>query len=242
MGIVDKKHLKVAISDNDTADRAVPLSEIAFRAIRQKILRGEIVPGEKLRIEVLQREHSLSSSPLREALNRLVAEGLVTSDDHRGFRAANMSAADLNDITSYRLVIEPAALAQSVTNGTDEWEGHVVAAFHRLDRIDAKIGQNQNELNDEWTLRHKDFHMALVSAAPSSRLVAACSSLFDQAERYRRFSLMNRTKPRNSGAEHRRLMEAAVGRQPELAAALLKEHIQLTAQNVLEIELPRAAR
>jgi DNA-binding GntR family transcriptional regulator len=242
MGIVEKKHVKVATSDTDTVDRAVPLSEIAFRAIRQQILRGKIVPGEKLRIEVLQREHALSSSPLREALNRLVAEGLVTADDHRGFRAASMSASDLNDITSYRLVIEPAALAQSVTNGTDEWEGRVVAAFHRLERVDAKVAQNQNEMNDEWTHRHKDFHMALVSAASSSRIVAACSSLFDQAERYRRFSVMNRTKPRNTAAEHRRLMEAAVGRQAELAAALLKEHIQLTAQNVLEIELPKATR
>jgi GntR family transcriptional regulator, carbon starvation induced regulator len=238
MGIVDKKNLKIAVSDIETADRAVPLSEIAFRTLRQKILRGEIVPGEKLRIEVLQREHSLSSSPLREALNRLVAEGLVTSDDHRGFRAAPMSVADLNDITSYRLVIEPAALAQSVTHGSDEWEGNVVAAFHRLERVDAKVVQN----NDEWTQRHKDFHMALVAAASSARIVAACSSLFDQAERYRRFSLMNRTKPRNTAAEHKRLMEAAIGRQSELATALLKEHIQLTAQNVMEIELPTAKR
>jgi DNA-binding GntR family transcriptional regulator len=242
MGIVDKKNLKIAVSDIETADRSIPLSEIAFRTLRHKILRGEIVPGEKLRIEVLQREHALSSSPLREALNRLAAEGLVTSDDHRGFRAAAMSVADLNDITSYRLVIEPAALAQSVTHGSDEWEGNVVAAFHRLERVDAKVAQNQNEMNDEWTQRHKDFHMALVAAASSARIVAACSSLFDQAERYRRFSLMNRTKPRNTAAEHKRLMEAAIGRQSELAAALLKEHIQLTAQNVMEIELPTAKR
>ena len=239
---MDKNNLKVAVSDLGAGDRAIPLSEIAFRAIRQKILRGEIVPGEKLRIEVLQREHALSSSPLREALNRLVAEGLVTSDDHRGFRAASMSVADLNDITSYRLVIEPTALSQSVANGSDEWEGNVVAAFHRLERVDAKLAQNQNQMNDEWTQRHKDFHMALVAAASSTRIVAACSSLFDQAERYRRFSLMNRTKPRNTTDEHKRLMEAAIGRQPELAAALLKEHIQLTAQNVMEIQLPKTAR
>jgi DNA-binding GntR family transcriptional regulator len=53
---------------------------------------------------------------------------------------------------------------------------------------------------------------------------------------------MNRTKPRNTAAEHKRLMEAAIGRQSELATALLKEHIQLTAQNVMEIELPTAKR
>jgi DNA-binding GntR family transcriptional regulator len=242
MSIAEQKKTKSGHVDNDTSERTLPLSERAFRTLRQKILKGVIVPGEKLRIEVLQREHSLSSSPLREALNRLVAEGLVTADDHRGFRAAAMSTADLNDITSFRLVIEPAALAQSVTNGSDEWEGRVVAAYHRLERVEEKIAQDQSRLSDEWTERHKDFHMALVSSASSARIISTCSSLFDQAERYRRFSLVNRTKPRNIAAEHRRLMETAIGRQPELAAALLKEHIMLTAQNVLEIELPRPGR
>lgn len=231
---------KVKSLEGEESDRATPLSEIAFRTLREKILKGDIAPGEKLRIEVLQREYSLSSSPLREALNRLVMEGLVTADDHRGFRSAAMSAADLNDITNFRLVIEPAALAQSIANGTDEWEGRIVAAFHRLERIESKLAQAQMQLNDEWTKRHKDFHMALVSEASTPRMVATCSSLFDQAERYRRFSRSQRTTPRDTASEHRRLMETAVARQPELATALLKEHMTRTAQNVLNAGVSNA--
>src|SRR5258708_2738073 len=120
--------------EKEKADRSPTLSEKAFRILRQQILNGEIPPGEKLRVEVLQREHALSSSPLREALNRLVAEGLVIADDHRGFRAAPMTSADLDDITRFRLIVEPAALSQSVANGTDEWEADIVAAFHRLEK------------------------------------------------------------------------------------------------------------
>jgi GntR family transcriptional regulator, carbon starvation induced regulator len=220
----------------EKTDRSPMLSETAFRVIRQQILRGEIPPGEKLRIEVLQREHTLSSSPLREALNRLVAEGLVIADDHRGFRAAPMSASDLKDITNFRLVIEPSALAQSIANGNDEWEGKVVAAFHRLEKIEQRIAQDQALFNEEWTERHKEFHMSLLSSTPSSRLFAACSSLFDQAERYRRFSAMNRTRPRDTTGEHRRLMETAIARQTDLATALLRDHMMRTAENVIAIQ------
>lgn len=220
----------------ERGEKAPPLSEQAFRILRHQILRGEIAPGEKLRIEVLQKEYSFSSSPLREALNRLVAEGLVTADDHRGFRAASMSPSDLHDITSFRLVAEPAAFAQSIAAGTDEWEGRIVAAHHQLERIEEKIAREEAHWNEEWTIRHKGFHMALVSAASSVRLIATCSSLFDQAERYRRFSARNRIKPRNTQGEHRRLMEAAVGRQTELAVALLKEHLMLTTRNVVDLQ------
>jgi DNA-binding GntR family transcriptional regulator len=242
MSITDNKNANPSQSVGQPGDRALPLSELAFRTLRQKILKGQIAPGDKLRIEMLQREHALSSSPLREALNRLVAEGLVTADDHRGFRAAAMSSADLTDITNFRLIIEPAALAQSIAGGTDEWEGRVVAAFHRLELIEARIAEDQTQRNEQWTERHKDFHMSLVSAANSPRLIATCASLFDQAERYRRFSATNRTKPRNIAAEHQRLMETAVGRQVELATALLKEHMMLTAQNVIEISLSKPGR
>jgi len=219
----------------DKGVRGLSLSETAFRAIRHKILRGDISPGDKLKIEVLEREHGLSSSPLREALNRLVAEKLVVADNNRGFRAAAISADEMRDITEFRLVIEPAAFSLSISNGTDEWEAGTIAAFHRLGRIRERLKKEKVTLNDEWTDRHKEFHAALLSAAPSPRLLSTCSLLFDQAERYRRFSFTNRKQPRNTDAEHQRLMEAAVARKTDLAVALLREHIAITAQNVIDL-------
>ncbi len=212
------------------------LSEVAFLTLRRRILRGEFQPGEKLRMEVLQQEHSLSSSPLREALNRLVAEGLVTSDDHRGFRAAGMSSDDLEDITTCRLVVEPNALRLSIEHGNDEWEGAVVAAFHQFERVEQRRLSDETELNEEWTERHKAYHMALLSAAPSERLLGVCASLFDQAERYRRFSAMNRTRPRDTTDEHKRMVDAVLSRKVDLACAMLRDHITATTRNVVNIQ------
>jgi GntR family transcriptional regulator, carbon starvation induced regulator len=223
--------------DGDQADRSPTLSQKALRILRRQILSGEIPPGEKLRVEVLQRKYALSSSPLREALSRLAAEGLVVADDHRGFRAAPMSPADLNDITNLRLIVEPAALGQSIAHGNDEWEARIIAAFHRLGRVRERIAKGEMPFNSEWTERHKEFHTALISAAGSPRLLAVCSGLFDESERYRRFtaSALNQTLVRDTGGEHRRLMDAALARDVESSANLLRKHISLTAKRTLEL-------
>jgi GntR family transcriptional regulator, carbon starvation induced regulator len=223
--------------NSEKAERLPPLSQRAVHILRQQILNGEIPPGQKLRVEVLQREHGLSSSPLREALSRLVAEGLVIADDHRGFRAAPMSADDLDDITNLRLIVEPAALGQSVANGDDTWEAGIVGAFHRLERIRVRIAQGEIPFNSEWTERHKEFHAALISAVASPRLLAICSSLFDESERYRRFTAaaINRTLIRDTSAEHRRLMDAALARDADRSVTLIRKHISLTAKRTLEL-------
>lgn len=217
---------------DQTDGDARPLSEQAYQLIRDRILRGAIAAGEKLKIDMLQRDYQISSSPLREALNRLVAESLVIADERRGFRAAPVTAKDLMDLTAMRLVVEPGALEASIKNGSDVWEAQVVAAFYRLDRIEQKIASGEKARDDEWTARHKDFHMSLVSACGSERLVELCSKLFDQSERYRRLSASLRQKPRNTSDEHHKLMKAALSRGPA-AVLLLRDHIERTAEHVV---------
>lgn len=214
-------------------EKSVSLSERAYRLLRQTILAGDIPPDAKLKMDALQRQFEVSSSPLREALNRLLAEGLVLSDDHRGFRVSPISAADLRDITTFRLVVEPTALEESVRLGNDEWEADVMGAFHRLGRTHSRLTVGETRISDEWTTRHKAFHMALIAGCQSPRMIATCSNLFDQAERYRRFSASNRETPRDVAAEHHRLMEACLAHDAGTAARLLREHIQTTADNVL---------
>ena len=214
------------------ADHAPILSEQAFALLRSDILRGRFEASEKLKLETLQQLYGLSSSPLREALNRLAQEGLVRADGGRGFRVAAMSLADLDDITHMRLLVDVPALADSIAHGDDAWEAAVVAAFHLLERLESRLGDGPVVLDDEWTRVHRDFHMALLSACPSERQKQASASLFDQAERYRRYSARHRQVRRRKSAEHRRLMDAALRRDADTACALLAEHIESTRRNV----------
>jgi GntR family carbon starvation induced transcriptional regulator len=214
------------------AEEVSSLTEKAFRLLRKKILLGEIIPGSKLKIDMLQREYNFSSSPLREALNRLAAEGLVSMDENRGFRVAQMSPEDLQDITTMRLIVEPAALADAMQAGSDEWEGRVIAAFHRMKRIEERVPRSKQYFDEDWTIRHKSFHMALFSACTSARLFMTCWNLFDQAERYRRFSANNRKEPRNTAGEHKAIMEAAIARETEKACQLVRDHILRTTKDI----------
>jgi len=220
------------IPNTATAEPAPSLAEQAYRSLRRRVLHGDIAPGAKLKIETLVREYDFSSSPLREALNRLAAEGLATVDDNRGFRAALMSSADLKDLAALRLIVEPAALLEAIEVADDEWEAKIVAAFHRLKRTEERLPRSKYQFDDDWTERHKNFHMAFYSACSSQRLITLCSNLFDQAERYRRYCAINRKQARNTIAEHRSLMEAALARDPDQSVKLLRQHITKTYEGL----------
>jgi len=211
---------------------SLPLSERAYRTLRAAIVRCDFAPGERLKLDALIAQYGFSSSPLREALNRLTSEGLVTSEGNRGFRVAPVSLDDLNDIANLRVVLEREAVEASIADGGDDWEARIVAAFYRLEREEQRIFDERMPLNEEWSQRHRDFHMALLSGGRSQRLVNMCASLFDQAERYRRLSAIYRKQARNKSSEHKQLMEAVLSRDPVLAAERLREHVLKTAQNV----------
>lgn len=209
------------------------LSEQAFQVLRQDVLSGRHAPEVKLKLESLQGLYGFSSSPLREALNRLVQEGLVKADERKGFRVTPISPADLADITKMRLMLDIPALTESMQAGDDAWEAAIVAAFHRLEKIESRLPQGPVVLDAEWSQRHRDFHFSLIAACPSQRQLAWSMSLFDQAERYRHFAARNRTVSKKKDEEHRSLMSAVLKRDVQTATMLLAEHISSTQANVM---------
>ena len=87
-------------------------------------------------------------------------------------------------------------------------------------------------LDDSWSELHRAFHLALLAACRSERQRAWGASLFDQAERYRRFSARFCKTARRKSNEHRKIMEATLRRDADTACALLEEHILSTQRNV----------
>jgi len=208
-------------------------AERALHQLRRDVLQGVHPPGGKLKLEVLQEHYGFSSSPLREALNRLAQEGLVRSDERRGFRAAPMSSEDIQDITRMRLMLDVPALRESILRGDDAWGGELLASLHRLESLESRMPEGPVVLDDEWGRRHREFHLALLAACSSLRQLAWSASLFDQAERYRYLSARHRQGSRRKHEEHRKLMQAALRRDADTACALLGAHIQETERNVL---------
>lgn len=209
-----------------------PLSERAYRTLRAAIVRCDFAPGERLKLDALIGNYGFSSSPLREALNRLTQEGLVRALENRGFRVAPLSVEMLHDLTRMRVLVESEALRLAMRNGGDEWETTVVAAFHRLSLLAERRDAGKPIDIGEWTERHRDFHMALFSGCGSPLLMQTAETYFTQAERYRRFAATQTREPRCKMPAHQGLMNAALAREESKALELLRKHIQGTTDTV----------
>ncbi|HYS86404.1 MAG TPA: GntR family transcriptional regulator, partial [Bradyrhizobium sp.] len=93
------------------------LTSAVLERLRADILSTKLVPGQKLHIAGLAKQFSVSLTAVREALSRLVADGLVQASDQRGFRVSPVSPADLEDVTRTRIDIEGLALRRSIERG-----------------------------------------------------------------------------------------------------------------------------
>lgn len=214
-------------------DSTAPLTEQALISLRRDVTFGVFEPGQKLKLEELQTRYGFSSSPLREALSKLSQEGLVRADERKGFRVAEMSRADLQDITRMRLMLDVQALQSAMQAGDAEWEATVVAAHYKLDKLERALPEGPVVLDEVWVSTHRAFHLSMLGACESPRLLQWCANLFDQAERYRQFSARHRKTNRRKAAEHRRLMETVIKRDISTACQLLGDHISSTQHNVL---------
>jgi GntR family transcriptional regulator, carbon starvation induced regulator len=210
----------------------LPIAERAYRALRQAIVRGEFEPGARLRVEELSRRFAVSSSPLREALNRLSEQGLVRALENRGFRVAPLTAAGVSDLARVRTLVECEALRDAIAHGTDAWEAQAVAAGHALALAERRLGDGPRTLDDDWSARHRAFHLSLYAACTSPLLLDLADVLFDNAERYRRWAARWRQAPRRKHDEHQQLLKVVLSRDTERAVELLRQHISRTEQLV----------
>lgn len=202
--------------------------------IRQDIINGHLAPGSRLRLKELAESYSVGVIPLREALSRLANSGFVAAADQKGFSVGRISAAEIADITAARLHIECKALADSIRQGDVEWEGRVLAAHHRLDRLSIVEGP-ERLLKPEWEKAHELFHQSLISACNSPTLLRLCASLRDQTARYRFLSMhYDDSNVRDVPDEHRQLINAALAKDVEQACELLSSHYQTTTDSVLK--------
>jgi DNA-binding GntR family transcriptional regulator len=217
-----------------TAVEAVPGSTLATTIcdrVRADILGGRHEPGAKLRLEDLRAEFGVSWSPLREALSRLVAEGLIQTEGQRGYRIAPVSKAALAEVLRLRLMLESMALRESIEKGDDAWEAEVLSAHHRLAKLEDSRWEEASA--QDWERWHRTFHDALISACQSPILLQFCAQLHDLNDRYRRLFLSAHKFDRDVAAEHRALVQATLARDAAKACKLLERHIERTGTNLL---------
>ncbi len=207
-------------------------AEQAAQRLENDILYGVLAPGQKLRIDSLKEQYGIGASPIREALSRLCALGLVTAISHRGFRVTEMSQADLEDITLVRQMVETTMLQLAIETGGDEWEVGIVAAFARLSRAVMHSTGDGTAAFRSFEPAHKQFHQALVAGCTSPRLTQMQDLGFDQAFRYRDLMFRGLADRDDFLAMHQALMEDVLSRDSARAIPALRAHLALTPRMV----------
>ena len=220
---------RLSTSPTETEPRT--LNESTYRQLRDAILRCELKPGDRLLFDAMKSRYEVGTSPLREAMTRLAAEGLILIESHKGARVAPVSIADFHDLVAMRQTVECAALRRSIELGDDHWEARIVAGFHYY----LKASEANAPVSGEREQRHRDFHFALVSACGSKRLLETREIFYVQSERYRLMGLAFRhlQKRRRDGvSEHREIMDRTLARDADGACERLAAHLLRTGEEV----------
>jgi DNA-binding GntR family transcriptional regulator len=216
------------LSSREIREERPTLASQVASSLRDRIVSGELTPNLQLRVQSLSAHYAVALSPVREALNRLASEGLVTALDMRGFFVAPVSVAELDELTRTRCWMNERALRESMAHGGPDWEEALVLAHHRLQRLPRRL--SEGGANPDWMEAHRQLHRALTTGCGSAILIDFCDQLFMRAERYRNLSRKAaQASPGQRDAEHKRIVDAVLARQVDSAVALLNEHFLATA-------------
>jgi len=211
-------------------------TERAYGLLRAELLAGALAPGARLRPGDLQARLSVGLTPIREALTRLGVEGLIVGESQRGFRVKDVSLTEFADLMETRRELELACLTRAIKRGDAAWEAEIVAAMHLLARTPLPGTPDDRAAADLWESRHRVFHFALVSACGSPWRLQFWRTLYDHAERYRKFRLLHHREPaarvRAVNAEHQRIMAAVLARDTPKATRLMDAHLSATERAV----------
>ncbi len=191
---------------------------IIARQLRTAIMTGALAPGTQLTEADLAAQFAVSRGPLREAMQRLVQEGLLRSELHRGLFVIDLTAEDVSDIYLARTAVERAALSRILGSATLR-----AAAVELLSEVQADMAaaSDQDALSDA-DLR---FHEALVAASGSKRLVRMAQTLLIETRMC--LAALQRTYRgvEERVEEHRQIVDAIRAGDEPLALRLLDAHM-----------------
>lgn len=213
----------------------LPLADAVFESLSKAILDGRLEPGKWLRQEALAQELGVSQMPIREALKRLVAEGLAERIPYKGVRVVEYSPEDIVDICTNRLVLESLAIrfATPLVSG-----GLINSLKRNLKEVEKcskpEFISRRRELNAE-------FHLSIYRACGRQyliRLIELLWKLFPSVMLYegmlRQADLLPDRLEREE-VEHRIILSALEKRDADLAEEVTRQHIRNLSQELTEV-------
>lgn len=193
---------------------AATKADRAYQQLRRDIIEGRLPAGVPLDQEAIAVAQGLSTTPVREALNRLEAEGLVINRAHRQTVVAPVSVQAVADTYAVRLELDPLAAGLAAIHASDEEAAAILSLAHRKPEQDPVATLHGN----------RRLHRAVYAACGNAVLIRILDLLWDRSDRYR-LMLLNAVEVMEvAHHEHLAIATAIVDRDAERAASLTREH------------------
>jgi DNA-binding GntR family transcriptional regulator len=203
--------------------RKKPLRDDVHALLRDRIVKGDLLPGNRLQDVQLAAELGISRTPIREALLRLEREGLVESDPNRGFFVAPLSRKEVLEIYPMVWALECLALEST--------EPPTPPQIQALRQINAEIAATADPLHrQELDLR---WHQTLLASCANARLKDFLAELKQIVRRYECVCMRDSALVRRSVRDHAEILEAIVKKKPKLASRLLERNWHAGMESVL---------
>ena len=197
----------------------MPLRDLVFTTLRQAILKGELLPGERLMEIQLAEKMGVSRTPIREAIRKLEREGLVIMVPRKGAEVAGISEKMLRDVLEVRMTLEKLALRLAFKRqGTDLIEKLEAAEQAFQDAIEGEKLIDMAEADEQ-------FHFLIYEAADNDKLRELLNSLKENMYRYRLEYLKDENYRRSLMEEHNAIIEAFKANDLEKGLEVTDTHI-----------------
>jgi DNA-binding GntR family transcriptional regulator len=196
------------------------LSQIVFERLHLEILRNHLKPGDPLHQEELTERLGVSRTPVREAIQRLQAEGLVTFIPRRGAVVSSIPHKRIEEIYDIRGRLEAYAAGLAVDNLTPPQLSRLKQLVDEMEKL--------NPVDDlEATLeKNREFHYIIYSATKNETLVEMIDQLWKQIQRLRSLYLQTLNGYKESTAEHQMILDALVAKKRECVEELMRIHCE----------------
>ena len=208
---------------SDRLERTTTANDVTT-VLRRRILEGRYTEDQFIRQDVIAQELGVSRIPVREALARLEAEGLVIRVKYRGALVPKLSLSEIHEIYEMRSMIEPYLLRHAIKNITKEQLKQLRQVVERARKTSRMT---------EWAGMNVDFHRSLFEAAGRPLALSVLDNLLVRADRYLKMQNFNSsTTKEESDAQHMRILDLVEKRDVEGAIEALNEHINWNADDV----------
>ncbi|MEP7285646.1 MAG: GntR family transcriptional regulator [Chloroflexota bacterium] len=200
--------------------------DVVIEVLRSAILSGELEPGERLTQEDLAERFNVSMTPVREAIQQLVAEGVLSHSPYKGVQVAEVSLEDISEIYLIRSVVENLATCKAVPNLK-------ISDVQKLHTLHEQIIQ-QVEKGDLTPLRklNYEFHMLIYKAADMPHLYKIIKTLWSKSPWDTLYVVPHR--PERIVEEHKRVMEAIDRGDATLAGQHMQTHLEEGMKMLIE--------